>query len=94
MGMSAETAIVDYRLSFANRGKQFPFSVSSNGSLPFSFSVCSIQTEVAIFHDICFPTDAAVSDGKWKTEAQVVFFNLFTFCSLCKWRFVVCIAGH
>jgi hypothetical protein len=38
--MFAETAIVDYRLSLANQGKQIPFSVS----------VFSKQTEGCRFH--------------------------------------------
>jgi hypothetical protein len=38
MGKFAETAIVDYRLSFANQGK-----------LLFSVSVCSKETKAAIF---------------------------------------------
>jgi hypothetical protein len=39
MGKFAETAILDYRLSFADHGKQTSFSVS----------VCSKQTEVNRF---------------------------------------------
>ncbi len=27
---------------------------------------------------------------KWKTEAQVIFLNLFTVCSSCKWKLDVC----
>jgi hypothetical protein len=49
----AETAIANYRLSFANQGKQtsvFRFCLQQrHESLPFPFSVCSKQTEVAIF---------------------------------------------
>jgi hypothetical protein len=52
-GPFAETAIVDYRLSFADQEKQttvFRFHLQQiNGSLPFLFSVCKKQTEVAIF---------------------------------------------
>jgi hypothetical protein len=33
---------------------------------------------------------AAVSNGKRKMEAQVIFLYLFTICSLCKWKFIVC----
>ncbi len=33
---------------------------------------------------------AVVFNGKWKTEAQVIFLNLLTICSLCKRKFVVC----
>jgi hypothetical protein len=43
MGTFAETAIVDYRLSFADQGKQtsvFSFLLQqTNGSLPFPFRV-------------------------------------------------------
>jgi hypothetical protein len=57
MGTFAETAIVDYCLSFANRGKQtsvFRFRLQqTNGSLPFLFSVCK-QTEVAFLHSSVF----------------------------------------
>jgi hypothetical protein len=53
MGMLAETAIVDYHLSFADQGKQnsvFRFSLQqTKGSLLFLFSVCSRQTEIAVF---------------------------------------------
>jgi hypothetical protein len=52
MGTFAETAINDYRSSFANQGKQTSiFRIrlqQTNGSLPFPFPVCSKQTEVAI----------------------------------------------
>jgi hypothetical protein len=52
MGTFATTAIVDYRLSFANQQKRTSvFRVrlqQTNGSLPFPFSVCSKQTEVAV----------------------------------------------
>jgi hypothetical protein len=41
----ADTANVDYNLSFTDQGKQLPFSVfhlqKTNRSLPFTFSVCS-----------------------------------------------------
>jgi hypothetical protein len=30
---------------------------------------------------------------KWKMEAQVIFLNLFTVCSSCKRKFVVCLSG-
>jgi hypothetical protein len=53
MDTMAETAIVDYRLSFADQGKQttvFRFHLQQiNGSLLFMFSVCKKQTEVPIF---------------------------------------------
>jgi hypothetical protein len=48
MDTFAETAIVDYRLSFADQGKQtsvFLFYLQqTNGSLPFLLSVSSKQT--------------------------------------------------
>ncbi len=31
------------------------------------------------------------ANRKWKTEAQAIFLNPFTVCSLCKWKFVVCL---
>jgi hypothetical protein len=40
MGTFAETANVDYRSSFADQGNKHPFS----------FSVCSKQTEVCRFY--------------------------------------------
>jgi hypothetical protein len=54
MGMFAEKAIVDYHSLFADQGKQtsllcFCFQ-QTIGSSPFPFSVCSQQTEVAVFH--------------------------------------------
>jgi hypothetical protein len=48
--MFAETAIVNYRFSFANQEKQtcvLRFDLQqTNRSLPFRFFVCSKQTEV------------------------------------------------
>jgi hypothetical protein len=63
MGTLAETAIVDYRLSFAYQKKhRLLFSISfcskqisvfhfqlTNGSLPFPFSDCRKQTEFVVF---------------------------------------------
>jgi hypothetical protein len=53
MGTFAETAIVDYHLSFAGQGKRTPIFrfclQQTSGSLPFMFSVCSKQTEIAVF---------------------------------------------
>jgi hypothetical protein len=53
MGTFAETAIIDYRLSCADQGKQtFVFLLrfqQTNIRLPFPLSVCSKQTEVIIF---------------------------------------------
>jgi hypothetical protein len=53
MGTFAETAIVNYRLSFTNQGKQtslFRFSLpQTKGRLPLLFFICRKQTEVAIF---------------------------------------------
>jgi hypothetical protein len=55
----ADTANVNYRLSFANQGKQtfiFHFRLQqTDKSLPFPFSVGSKQTKVAVFHYFCFP---------------------------------------
>jgi hypothetical protein len=52
MGTFAETAIIDYRLSFADLGKEtsvLRFRLQqTNGSLLFAFSVYSKQTEVAV----------------------------------------------
>jgi hypothetical protein len=50
VGTFAETAIIDYRLLFADQGKQTStFRLQQpNGSLPFPFSICSKQTEIAI----------------------------------------------
>jgi hypothetical protein len=54
MGTFAETAIVNFRLSFADQGKQtsvfcFRLQQTSGTNLPFSFSVFSKQTKVAVF---------------------------------------------
>jgi hypothetical protein len=51
MGIFAETAKVNYRLSFADQGKQtslfrFPFVENKHTSM---LSVCSKQTKVAVF---------------------------------------------
>jgi hypothetical protein len=34
--------------------------------------------------------DIETSNGKCKTEAQVIFLNPFTVCSSCKQKFVIC----
>jgi hypothetical protein len=59
MGMFAETANVDYRLSFVDQGKQTPFSIlhlqSTNGSVSFPFSLVVyvyIETAAYIYEDI------------------------------------------
>jgi hypothetical protein len=53
MDTLAETAIVNYRLSFADQGKQtsvFRFRLQrTNGNLPFPFSVGSKQRKIAVF---------------------------------------------
>jgi hypothetical protein len=52
--MFAETAIIDYRLSFADEGKTISlFRVrlqQTNRSFPFPSSVCRKQMEVAVFY--------------------------------------------
>jgi hypothetical protein len=52
MGKFAERAIVDYRLLFADQGKQtsvFCFRLQqTNGSLPFQSFVCIKPSEVAV----------------------------------------------
>jgi hypothetical protein len=56
MGKFAKTTFVDYRLSFAGQGKQtsvFRFRLQqTKESLPFPFSVCRKQTEVAVFSSV------------------------------------------
>jgi hypothetical protein len=65
----AKTAIVDYRLSFANQGKQtsiFHFHLQqTNGSLPFPFSICSKQTEVALSISSVFYLWNSGNMGTW-----------------------------
>jgi hypothetical protein len=70
MGMIAETEIIDYHLSFADQGKQtsvFHFRLQpTNRSLPFPFSICSKQTEVAVFLQFRFPSECVcVFGGVW-----------------------------
>jgi hypothetical protein len=62
----------------------FPFAANK---LPFSDF--SKQTEVCRFH---FPYiyEYICCCFKRKTEAQAIFLNLFTVCSSCKRKFVVC----
>ncbi len=51
MGTYAETAIIDYHLSFANQENKLPFLFSANKwKFAFAFSVCSKQTEVDNFY--------------------------------------------
>jgi hypothetical protein len=49
----AETAIFNYRLPFADQGKQTSvfclYLQQTNGSLPFTFSICRKQKEDTIF---------------------------------------------
>ncbi len=58
MGSFAETTTVDNHLSFADQGKQTSISrcllQQANGSLLFPFSVCSKQTEDAVFRQFPF----------------------------------------
>jgi hypothetical protein len=53
MGTFAETTIVHYCLSFADQEKEKSFfrfcSEQTKGSLPFPFSVCRKEKEVAVF---------------------------------------------
>jgi hypothetical protein len=53
MGTFAETAIVNYRLSFAYQGKQTPVLLfrlqQTNKRFLVPFSICRKQTEVAVF---------------------------------------------
>ncbi len=81
MGMFAETENVDYRLSFADQGKELMFSVAKN-KRKFAVSVCMstyIKTAayIYIYKYICFRF-------KQKTEASAIFLNPFTVCSSCK----------
>jgi hypothetical protein len=96
-GHSTETAIVDYRLSFASQGKKI---------FRFLFLVCRKQTEIADFCWFCFPPKETwrhrhvdmerwrhgYGDIKWKMEngSRGDFLNPFTVCSSCKRKFVVC----
>jgi hypothetical protein len=70
MGTSAETAIVDYHLFFANQGKQtsvLRFHLKqTNGSLPFPFAVCSNQNgnchfPLVTFFCVCLGVGVCVS---------------------------------
>jgi hypothetical protein len=98
MGRFAETSDVDYGLLFADQGKQTSvFRLQKrNGSLPFLFTVCNKQMKVAVFYIyiylyiIYIYLHDAISNVKWKTEAQTITLNLFTVCSSCKGKFVVC----
>jgi hypothetical protein len=57
MGKFADTANVDYRLSFCQEGKQtsvFRFHLQqTNRSLSFPFSVCGKQMEIAVRVCVC-----------------------------------------
>jgi hypothetical protein len=49
MATFAEIAIADYRFSFANQGKQLPFSISfAENKRKFAVCHCSKQMEVAV----------------------------------------------
>ncbi len=69
------------------RFPKMPFSVSS------IFCQCvSVRTGTYsyLYLYLYFYLYAAVSNGKWKTEAQATFLNPLTICSSCKRKFVVC----
>jgi hypothetical protein len=96
-----QTAIVDYRLPFANKGKQTSLC-SKSGSLPFPFAENKRKLPFSIGSVFCLRNSGNVEtwrhgDGgmeneeiKQKTEAQPIFLNPFTVCSSCKWKFVFC----
>jgi hypothetical protein len=82
MGTFAETAIVDYHLSFADQGKQtfiFGFHLQQT-NINCRFPLVSFSIYIY----------AAILNGKWKTKAQTIFLDPFTICSLCKRKIVVC----
>jgi hypothetical protein len=94
MGTLAETAIVDYRLSFTYQGIQtynFCFLFGEN-KRKYAISVCLLQTEnrrqLFSFYRICIHI---CCHFKWKTEDQAIFLNPFTSCSSCKLKFVICL---
>jgi hypothetical protein len=80
MGAFAETVFIDYRLLFiviADLPKQMYFFhvhlLQTNGNLPFLFSVCSKQVEVAVFYISTENKAVHIFCGfKCKMEAQAI----------------------
>jgi hypothetical protein len=86
MGRYADTAIVDYRLSFADQGKQtfiFCFLLQqTNRSLPFPFSKWKLPFSVSSVFCIhiysIYMLLFQMENGKQKMEAQAIFLHLLT----------------
>jgi hypothetical protein len=76
MDTFAETANVDYRLSFADQGKNLCFR------FPHIHVYIHIHIHVDKHIHLCMY--ASISNGKQKTEAQAIFLNPFTICSSAK----------
>jgi hypothetical protein len=104
MGTFAETEIIDYRLSFANHGKQISVSVcckqtevcrsvlrlqQTNGSCCFPLVPIFVYIYMMKQQHIHIYTHAFLN-RKRKKEAQTIFLNPFTVCSPCKGKFVIC----
>ncbi len=68
-----------FRLQQTNQSCCFPL---------VSFSIYVFICIYYIYIQIYIYT--TISNGKPKTGAQVIFLDLFTVCSLCKWKFVIC----
>ncbi len=85
MDTLAETANADYHLSFADYGKQtsnWNSKLFWNGSIIYTYIRIQIYIDIHILY-ICWRF-------KRKTEAEAIFLNPFTVCSLCMRKFVIC----
>ncbi len=100
--LNQQQSITVYHLPTKENKLPFPFCLQqTNGSLPFPIFACSKQREVALFRQFRFRKYICISKQqhifiytcchfKRKTEAQVILLNLFTVCSSCNWKSVIC----
>ncbi len=96
--MFAETVIVDFRLTFAEQGKQtsvFLFHLRQiNGSLLFPFSICSKQTEVAVFRQFRFHLRNSGNMETWRRGDMEPWRHRHGDMETWTWRYGIIILGN
>jgi hypothetical protein len=84
------TEVFHFRFPFAENKRKFPFSFSSVFNLQ-KYEDMDMEIETWKHRDmVTWRWKHGEPKGKQKTEAHVIFSNLFTVCSSCKRKFVVC----
>ncbi len=88
-----QTEVCCFRFLFAANKRKLPFYIYLywNGGIYvyISLNMC-ILIYIYFYIYVNIYIYAAISNGKWKMEAQAIFPNQFPACSLCKRKFVVC----